>query len=178
VGCAALRRAESGYPRSFGRTATVSDGSGLQLYTGSPSWVLFRGDVVYHRVELRRDMMQPVDLAAGAPRSKLLPAVFPLQLYTRLFHLPRHHFTVPIMSRASQITLATTCVTAIGTVAFVHWSQKADKAVGTLNLTWSRKCLTCIRQCIWASSATSNSSESSESGRPTSRCRGNSRRNI
>ncbi|CAN9337649.1 unnamed protein product [Alternaria alternata] len=32
------------------------------------------------------------------------------------------------MSRASQITLATTCVTAIGTVAFVHWSQKADKA--------------------------------------------------
>ncbi|KAJ4366311.1 hypothetical protein N0V83_007947 [Neocucurbitaria cava] len=32
------------------------------------------------------------------------------------------------MSRASQITLATTCVTAIGIVAFVHLSQKADKA--------------------------------------------------
>ncbi|EUC30081.1 hypothetical protein COCMIDRAFT_89076 [Bipolaris oryzae ATCC 44560] len=32
------------------------------------------------------------------------------------------------MSRASQITLATTCVTAVGIVAFVHWSQKADKA--------------------------------------------------
>ncbi|KAL1794862.1 hypothetical protein ACET3X_006678 [Alternaria dauci] len=32
------------------------------------------------------------------------------------------------MSRASQITLATTCATAIATVAFVHWSQKADKA--------------------------------------------------
>ncbi|KAH6878671.1 hypothetical protein J4E91_002457 [Alternaria rosae] len=32
------------------------------------------------------------------------------------------------MSRASQITLATTCVTAIGTVAFVHWSQRNDKA--------------------------------------------------
>ncbi|KAF9692161.1 hypothetical protein EKO04_010133 [Ascochyta lentis] len=32
------------------------------------------------------------------------------------------------MSRASQITLATTCATAIGTVAFVHFSQKQDKA--------------------------------------------------
>ncbi|CAA9967107.1 hypothetical protein CFE70_010463 [Pyrenophora teres f. teres 0-1] len=32
------------------------------------------------------------------------------------------------MSRASQVTLATTCFTAIGIVAFVHWSQKADKA--------------------------------------------------
>jgi len=41
------------------------------------------------------------------------------------------------MSRASQITLATTCVTAIGTVAFVHWSQKADKAVSVLESTWS-----------------------------------------
>jgi hypothetical protein len=72
-----------------------------------------------------------VDLAAGALGSKLLPAEFPLQLYTRLCYLPRHYFTVPTMSRASQITLATTCVTAIGTVAFVHWSQKADKAVST-----------------------------------------------
>jgi hypothetical protein len=35
------------------------------------------------------------------------------------------------MSRASQITLATTCFTAIGIVGFVHWSQKADKAVST-----------------------------------------------
>jgi hypothetical protein len=33
------------------------------------------------------------------------------------------------MSRASQITLATTCLAAIGIVGFVHWSQKADKAV-------------------------------------------------
>ncbi|EOA91464.1 uncharacterized protein SETTUDRAFT_72471, partial [Exserohilum turcica Et28A] len=32
------------------------------------------------------------------------------------------------MSRASQITLATTCATAVGIVAFVHWAQKADKA--------------------------------------------------
>jgi protein PET117 len=32
------------------------------------------------------------------------------------------------MSRASQITLATTCATAIGVVAFVHFSQQADKA--------------------------------------------------
>ncbi|KAH7394315.1 hypothetical protein BKA66DRAFT_509620 [Pyrenochaeta sp. MPI-SDFR-AT-0127] len=32
------------------------------------------------------------------------------------------------MSRASQITLATTCVTAIGIVAFVHIAQKSDKA--------------------------------------------------
>lgn len=32
------------------------------------------------------------------------------------------------MSRASQITLATTCVTAIGIVAFVHYGQKAEKA--------------------------------------------------
>ncbi|KZM22162.1 uncharacterized protein EKO05_0003868 [Ascochyta rabiei] len=32
------------------------------------------------------------------------------------------------MSRASQITLATTCTIAIGTVAFVHFSQKQDKA--------------------------------------------------
>lgn len=33
------------------------------------------------------------------------------------------------MSRASQITLATTCATAIGVVAFVHFAQKQDKAV-------------------------------------------------
>ncbi|KAL6708907.1 hypothetical protein ACN47E_002314 [Coniothyrium glycines] len=32
------------------------------------------------------------------------------------------------MSRASQITLATTCAFAIGTVAFVHIAQKNDKA--------------------------------------------------
>ncbi|KAF3042026.1 hypothetical protein E8E11_007758 [Didymella keratinophila] len=32
------------------------------------------------------------------------------------------------MSRASQITLATTCAVAIGTVAFVHFAQKQDKA--------------------------------------------------
>ncbi|USP79091.1 uncharacterized protein yc1106_06365 [Curvularia clavata] len=32
------------------------------------------------------------------------------------------------MSRASQITLATTCAAAVGVVAFVHWSQKAEKA--------------------------------------------------
>ncbi|KAF1935829.1 hypothetical protein EJ02DRAFT_460028 [Clathrospora elynae] len=32
------------------------------------------------------------------------------------------------MSRASQITLATTCFTTISIIAFVHWSQKADKA--------------------------------------------------
>jgi hypothetical protein len=37
VGCPALRRAGSGYPRSFGRTATVSDSSGLQLHANSPS---------------------------------------------------------------------------------------------------------------------------------------------
>ena len=33
------------------------------------------------------------------------------------------------MSRASQITLATTCATAIGVVAFVHFAQQQDKAV-------------------------------------------------
>ncbi|KAF1926287.1 uncharacterized protein M421DRAFT_222049 [Didymella exigua CBS 183.55] len=32
------------------------------------------------------------------------------------------------MSRASQITLATTCAVAIGTVGFVHFSQRQDKA--------------------------------------------------
>ncbi|KAF2128106.1 hypothetical protein P153DRAFT_376987 [Dothidotthia symphoricarpi CBS 119687] len=32
------------------------------------------------------------------------------------------------MSRASQVTLATTCATAIGVVLFVHYAQKADKA--------------------------------------------------
>jgi len=32
------------------------------------------------------------------------------------------------MSRASQITLVTTCLSAIGIVAFVHISQKNDKA--------------------------------------------------
>ncbi|KAF3002584.1 hypothetical protein E8E13_008244 [Curvularia kusanoi] len=32
------------------------------------------------------------------------------------------------MSRASQITLATTCATAIGVVAFVHFAQQQDKA--------------------------------------------------
>lgn len=37
-----------------------------------------------------------------------------------------------VMSRASKITLATTCAFAIGTVAFVHRSQQADKAVRRL----------------------------------------------
>ncbi|KAI8933471.1 hypothetical protein NX059_009209 [Plenodomus lindquistii] len=32
------------------------------------------------------------------------------------------------MSRASQITLATTCISAIGIVAFVHIAQRNDKA--------------------------------------------------
>jgi hypothetical protein len=33
------------------------------------------------------------------------------------------------MSRASQITLATTCIGAIGIVAAVHYGQKIEKAV-------------------------------------------------
>jgi hypothetical protein len=36
------------------------------------------------------------------------------------------------MSRASQITLATTCLGAIGIVAAVHWGQKIEKAVRIL----------------------------------------------
>jgi hypothetical protein len=128
------------------------------------------------RVAERHDAA--VDLARGAPRPKLLAAEFPLQLYTRLCHQLRLHFTVPAMSRASQITLATTCLTAIGTVAFVHWSQRADKAVSTVVLAPSRKYLTRIRQCIWASFAISNSSELSASDRPTSKCSENSSRNT
>lgn len=37
------------------------------------------------------------------------------------------------MSRASQITLATTCATAIGVVAFVHFAQQQDKAVSIVS---------------------------------------------
>lgn len=47
---------------------------------------------------------------------------------------PQLDFTytnIASMSRASQITLATTCATAIGVVAFVHFSQQADKAVSS-----------------------------------------------
>jgi hypothetical protein len=59
VGYAALHRAGFGYPRSFGRTKAVSTRSGLLLSICSPSWVLFCGGIGYHRVELRRGMMQP-----------------------------------------------------------------------------------------------------------------------
>jgi len=128
------------------------------------------------RVAERHDVA--VDLAEGAPGPKLPPAEKPLQLYTRPRPQLRLYSTVPAMSRASQITLATTCVTAIGTVAFVHWSQRNDKAVSTAERTWSRNYLTCIRQCIWASSGTSNSNELSANDRPTSRCRENSSRNT
>ena len=61
-------------------------------------------------------------------RSKLPPQKFP-PLCLRLDHSPYDISTFAAMSRASQITLATTCFTAIGIVGFVHWSQKADKAV-------------------------------------------------
>lgn len=132
--------------------------------------------VITGRVAERHDAA--VDLAEGAPRPKLPPAEKPLQLYTRLRPQLRLYSTVPAMSRASQITLATTCVTAIGTVAFVHWSQRNDKAVSTAGLTWPRNYLICIRQCIWASSGISNSNESSANDRPTSRCRENSNRNT
>lgn len=100
---------------------------------------LFCGVGGYVKVELRRGMMQPASLADAAFVVQAPCRVkFPLQLLRVskkcLRPQPAHHLTVSTMSRASQITLATTCVTAVGIVAFVHWSQKADKAVSTARI--------------------------------------------
>lgn len=70
------------------------------------------------------------NLAAGPPRGcwpKLLMIYCPQLSATKL-----SEFNIVDMSRASQITLATTCATAIGVVAFVHFAQQQDKAVSHL----------------------------------------------
>ena len=77
-----------------------------------------------------RSIVQQVNLAgasevqAPSRRQKL-----PLNaLHPSIHHLVLTH-SVRIMSRASQITLATTCIGAIGIVAAVHYGQKIEKAV-------------------------------------------------
>ena len=82
------------------------------------------------------------------------------------------------MSRASQITLATTCAVAIGTVAFVHFAQKQDKAVSEVLRHMIQDLTFVCRPCTLVSFEITNSSESSANDRPTSRCRRHSKRST
>jgi hypothetical protein len=59
-------------------------------------------------------------------------------MFRQSFHLSSRHSTFwhrsfphifATMSRASQVTLASTLAGAIGIVIFVHYSQRAEKAV-------------------------------------------------
>jgi hypothetical protein len=68
----------------------------------------------------------------GAWRPKLLPAAksyLTIFLYDTSIRNLRFTSTPDIMSRASQITLATTCLGAIGIVIAVHYGQVTEKAV-------------------------------------------------
>lgn len=67
------------------------------------------------------------NLAAGPPRG--WPKLHLISKYPELCAAIAYRTNASNMSRASQITLATTCATAIGVVAFVHFAQKQDKAV-------------------------------------------------
>jgi hypothetical protein len=82
---------------------------------------------------LRRGLMRQLDLAW---KVHLGPSSFPPPKVTfaaAIHDTDKYHFhlrsTPQNMSRASQITLATTCLGAIGIVAAVHWGQKIEKAV-------------------------------------------------
>ena len=166
MGCAALRRAGSGYPRSFGQTTAVSIPARPRIPSSSPFWALgSRGCWLSQgRVAERHDAANDLGgRCIGGPSS--FPPQVPttgLRLYDfttlyRLSHQLCYYSTATNMSRASQVTLATTCFTAISIVAFVHWSQKADKAVSTLNM--QAACTFAdgaFRQCTWVLSATTN----------------------
>lgn len=83
-------------------------------------------------------MMQPraSNLAADPPRRawpKLHRLDLELSATFRNEVFPFTHVNTANMSRASQVTLATTCATAIGVVAFVHFAQKQDKAVSPIS---------------------------------------------
>lgn len=83
------------------------------------------------------------------------------------------------MSTASKITLASTIAGTVGVVYFVHWAQTAEKAVSLLIYDLCEAdLLTHIRQCMLGLSAMLSNKGSRRSVKPTSRCRGSSRRST
>jgi hypothetical protein len=139
-GLQCLRQAASGYPQSFG----------LTIYMLASSMILlsFRAHhlgvcgVCGGMLGIAVDVAEEYDAASGlevggrstawlaqAPSISNCPQLSAMHL----FYL--HNVNIVNMSRASQITLATTCATAIGVVAFVHFAQKQDKAVSQSHAT-------------------------------------------
>lgn len=133
-GFRSLRRAASGFPRSFGRTEDVSFVLCLmQACQPYHLGVLGAWVGVFVIAELCCGVMQRLDLARKVQLgpSSLPP---PKVTFATAFHDTSNHrldFTDPFnsMSRASKITLATTCIGAVGIIAAVHFGQKIEKAV-------------------------------------------------
>ncbi len=84
------------------------------------------------------------------------------------------------MSNAAKATLATTTLSAICIVVFVHYQQRADKAVRLLTASsYARvKSNICGRPCTKASSVTWSSRRSNENGSWTSKCNDKWRKSI
>jgi hypothetical protein len=111
--------------------------------------------------ELCCGVMQRLDLAgrcSWGPSSLPPPKV----TFATTFHNPRNRRldftnTFDSMSRASKITLATTCFGAVGIIAAVHFGQKIEKAVRLHSNHRSESLyLTSHRQCTPVSSATTS----------------------
>jgi hypothetical protein len=130
-----LRQAASGFLRSFGRTVQAS----AEEHNIADAWKAHHigksgvdGEMIAiadWRCEV--GMMQR-GLSTWRWQARAPPSALN-RLYCRIAEhtLPlRTHCRFPTtMSRASQITLATTCASAIGIVALVHLGQKQDQAV-------------------------------------------------
>jgi hypothetical protein len=130
-----LRQAASGFLRSFGRTVRAS----AEERNSADAWKahhIGKSGVDGEMIAIADWRCEVGMMQRGLPTWRWQARAPPSPVNRLHCRIPEH--TLPLrthsqlsttMSRASQITLATTCASAIGIVALVHLGQKQDQAV-------------------------------------------------